>query len=984
MIYKGTKKIFNNIEQYQLIRQIEKEDEIQYKKTEEAKISLPIKLAKYLSVTGFGDLLLVLKSFLSLFYVINHAVDTYSWPSSDITSSNYQTNHTIVILEIIMDIFFLLDFLINFYISENRLFFFFQYLSILEYVSILPSLLVRVGLIPQNKYAFVTRALMFLQINRMESVFSRRATEVSKNMFKILFTLLSVMVEASSFLIVVEQDQSQSFHDFLYFMVVTITTVGYGDIVPQTRLGRMIVIVSILILLSLIPAQVDSLTKSIRQTSKYKTVKFINRGSSINHIIILGNAQVEGYKTFLQELYHQDHGISEIPSVIMKNQHPSDEMLKLLQKNNLQNQLTYLYGNPLNKEDLRRAQVEQAQCVIILADKMTNDHDSEDHRNIMYTLAVKQYVQNITKSDIRVCLQLLKPQIKDIYYQSIDYGYIDQVICVDELKLYLLAKTCLCPGINTIISFLIASDKPDTSVVDKRDEDSWINDYIQGMQNEIYRICLNPKIFSGYNFNVVSQHIFRQLGIILFALEVKVLNETKLFINPADYLIQDIEYYGYVIASQQPNNKDIQKVKIESSIPRNHNYPAVPKQMPGTSNLKDLITNEKSQKYSAFYQNKVGIQNLQLTQYSEKRFENHYIVCGIVSGMKYLLMPLRARSLKTIHPIVIINNETIPSELWNQINTFPKVYFMLGSPLKQEDLERACVKKALALVILSKPREKQIDNSGMVDADTIFIYKTVKYMNPNIQIITELAQLTAISFISQTKNSYVKQIGYLASEPFASGEIYISTMLDTLICQAYYNPFIINILDQLIMGGATHNPKFKKIYNNLRLQSANIFLINIPLQYESYTFGQIFDVFISVHKMIPIGLYKAAGLNNNSKPYVFLKPSADSKTNPKDKIYVLSIKQPKESDEYQVETNILQNQQYTGINIKSKLQGDDGRIDMEIARSIYKISNEMEGLQSDLQQLNQQNFFKNLTERNFIPSIRSVMKKEISNIHLNS
>ncbi|KAL4487940.1 hypothetical protein ABPG72_022800 [Tetrahymena utriculariae] len=984
MIYKGSKIIFNSIEQYQLIRQIEKEDEVQSKKTEEAKISLPIKLAKYLIVTGFGDLLLILMSFLSLVYVVNHAVDTYSWPSSNITSVNYQTNNAIVILEIIMDIFFLLDFLINFYISENRLYYIFQYLSILEYASILPSLFVRLGLYPANKYAFVTRALMFIQISRMESVFSRRATEVSKNMFKILFTLLSVMVEASSFLIVVEQDQSLSFHDFMYFMVVTISTVGYGDIVPKTIQGRMIVIVSILILLSLIPAQVDSLTKSIRQTSKYKTVKFIKKRSSVNHIIILGNAQVEGYKTFLQELYHQDHGISEIPSVIMKNQHPSDEMLKLLQKNNLQNQLTYLYGNPLKKEDLKRAQVEQAQCVIILADKMTNDHDSEDHRNIMYTLAVKQYVQNITKSDIRVCLQLLKPQIKDIYYQSIDYGYIDQVICVDELKLYLLAKTCLCPGINTIISFLIASDKPDTSVVEKKDEDSWINDYIEGMQNEIYRISLNPKVFSGYTFNIVSQHIFKQLRIILFALEVKILEETKLFINPADYLIQDIEYFGYVIASQQPNNKDILKVKIESTIPRNHNFPTVPKQMPGTSNLKDLIINEKSQKYNAFYQNKLGIQNLQLTQYSEKRFENHYIVCGIVSGLKYLLMPLRARSLKTIHPIVIINNETIPSELWNQINTFPKVYFMLGSPLKQEDLERACVKKALALVILSKPREKQINNSGMVDADTIFVYKTVKYMNPNIQIITELAQLTAISFISQTKNSYVKQIGYLASEPFASGEIYISTMLDTLICQAYYNPFIINILDQLIMGGATHNPKLKKIYNNLRLQSANIFLINIPLKYESYTFGQIFDVFISEHKMIPIGLYKAANSNNNSKPYVFLKPSANSKTSPKDKMYVLSIKQPKESDSYQMENNILQNQQFTGINIKSKLQGDDGRIDMEIARSIYKINNELQGLQSDLLQLNQQNFFKNLTNRDFIPSIRSVVKKEISNVHINS
>ena len=56
---------------------------------------------------------------------------------------------------------------------------------------------------------------------------------------------------------------------------------------------------------------------------------------------------------------------------------------------------------------------------------------------------------------------MLKPENKDLYFKSLggndDY---DQVICVEELKLYLLAKTCLCPGINTLISILITSNKP--------------------------------------------------------------------------------------------------------------------------------------------------------------------------------------------------------------------------------------------------------------------------------------------------------------------------------------------------------------------------------------------------------------------------------------------------------------------------------------------------------------------------------------------
>lgn len=106
---------------------------------------------------------------------------------------------------------------------------------------------------------------------------------------------------------------------------------------------------------------------------------------------------------------------------------------------------------------------------------------------------------------------------------------------------------------------------------------------------------------------------------------------------------------------------------------------------------------------------------------------------------------------------------------------------MLGSPLKLQDLDRACITKANALVILQKNQEDE-NISSMVDADTIFIYKTVKLLNPNINIITELASISTISFLQLSRNNYVQKYGWSVSEPFASGEIYVSTMLDTLIC----------------------------------------------------------------------------------------------------------------------------------------------------------------------------------------------------------
>jgi potassium large conductance calcium-activated channel subfamily M alpha protein 1 len=72
--------------------------------------------------------------------------------------------------------------------------------------------------------------------------------------------------------------------------------------------------------------------------------------------------------------------------------------------------------------------------------------------------------------------------MKEIYFESLHAGEIDQVICVDELKLNLLAKTCLCPGINTIIAFLITSSKSqyDTDEYESNNTE-WIHDYLYGM-----------------------------------------------------------------------------------------------------------------------------------------------------------------------------------------------------------------------------------------------------------------------------------------------------------------------------------------------------------------------------------------------------------------------------------------------------------------------------------------------------------------------
>ena len=64
----------------------------------------------------------------------------------------------------------------------------------------------------------------------------------------------------------------------------------------------------------------------------------------------------------------------------------------------------------------------------------------------------------------RVCIQFVLPETKEIYYNSLlqknEYEQGPQIICLEEIKLQLLGKSCQCQGINAIIALLTTSQKP--------------------------------------------------------------------------------------------------------------------------------------------------------------------------------------------------------------------------------------------------------------------------------------------------------------------------------------------------------------------------------------------------------------------------------------------------------------------------------------------------------------------------------------------
>ncbi|QQE65367.1 Ion transporter [Leptolyngbya sp. BL0902] len=145
-----------------------------------------------------------------------------------------------------------------------------------RYALSLYGLLDLVAILPSWIGVFDIRFLRFfrsLRILRLVRIFNNRlwfgqvTSADSLILLRILFTLGAIIFIYSGLIFQVEHprnpDGFKTFLDALYFAVVTMTTVGYGDVTPISDAGRGLTVAMILTGIALIPTQISSLIRQL-------------------------------------------------------------------------------------------------------------------------------------------------------------------------------------------------------------------------------------------------------------------------------------------------------------------------------------------------------------------------------------------------------------------------------------------------------------------------------------------------------------------------------------------------------------------------------------------------------------------------------------------------------------------------------------------------------------------------------------------------
>ncbi|MFQ6618246.1 MAG: potassium channel family protein [Fidelibacterota bacterium] len=264
------------------------------------------------------------------------------------------------------------------------------------------------------------------------------------NLLRIIVIILVVVLIGATGVIFFEagknSDQFDSMWGAIWWALVTITTVGYGDKVPVTTGGRIIGAIMMftgVALVSIFTATISSIfvAKKIREGKGLEKVKFEK------HILLCG------WNNFAESIIMTLSNLSENQktSLVLVNQLPEDEVSTIMGKYK-DLKIKFVKGDFANENVLHRANVEKAYAAILIPDETAETRGDPDEKTILATLTIKSI-----EPKVRVFAHL-----RNIEHRShLKKAKADEIVISDEFSGYLIAAHVMEPGIPQTVAELL-------------------------------------------------------------------------------------------------------------------------------------------------------------------------------------------------------------------------------------------------------------------------------------------------------------------------------------------------------------------------------------------------------------------------------------------------------------------------------------------------------------------------------------------------
>lgn len=177
---------------------------------------------------------------------------------------------------------FSVEFILRLFSLKNKSKYVFSFFGIVDFVSVLPTYLM--FFFPGTQYLMVVRILRTLRVFRIlkltryvsEASQLFRAIKASREKIIVFLTAVTTLVLILGTLMHMVEGEQNGFSSILkgvYWAIVTMTTVGYGDLVPITPLGKTIASVIMVMGYGIIAVPTGIVTAELVQSTKDQSLK---------------------------------------------------------------------------------------------------------------------------------------------------------------------------------------------------------------------------------------------------------------------------------------------------------------------------------------------------------------------------------------------------------------------------------------------------------------------------------------------------------------------------------------------------------------------------------------------------------------------------------------------------------------------------------------------------------------------------------------
>ncbi|KAK2587035.1 hypothetical protein KPH14_010992 [Odynerus spinipes] len=354
-----------------------------------------------------------------------------------------------------------------------------------------------------------------------------------------------------------------------YFVVVTFSTVGYGDFVPDIWPSQLYMVIMICVALIVLPTQFEQLAFTWMERQKLGGSYSSHRAQSEKHVVVCSTTlHADTIMDFLNEFYA--HPLLQDYYVVLLSPMELDTTMRMiLQVPIWAQRVIYIQGSCLKDGDLARARMNEAEACFVLAARNYADKTAADEHTILRSWAVKDFAPNVPQY-----VQIFRPENK------LHVKFAEHVVCEDEFKYALLANNCTCPGASTLVTLLLHTSRGQEG---QQSQEEWHRLYGKCSGNEIYHIILGDSRFfgeyEGKSFTYASFHSHRKYGVALVAVrpaELPEFYEDTILLNPGPRHIMkktDTCYYmsitkeensAFVVANHQGGGAEPAQVVVET------------------------------------------------------------------------------------------------------------------------------------------------------------------------------------------------------------------------------------------------------------------------------------------------------------------------------------------------------------------------------------------------------------------------------------